>query len=179
MTARIDRQPEEAEACVVVGWSLDEDGRKLLAGTALYGRDGEPMALCRQVWIVPAADRRLSGGEGSGEKRGEEEVCGERGGQATRRDEHAPVVVVAGEQVDPDGLLSPALVPQPERFSSWRTPHSRTSSNGAVSDSVRAPRDVAADQVGLAKPGELEDAATDAEHARLPSQTTKPVDGAG
>jgi hypothetical protein len=53
MTARIDRLPEEGEPCVVVGWPLGEDGRKLFAGTALYGRVGTPLAVARQVWIAP------------------------------------------------------------------------------------------------------------------------------
>ncbi len=53
MTARIDRLPDEREPCVVVGWPLGEDGRKLFAGTALYGGDGLPLAVARQVWIVP------------------------------------------------------------------------------------------------------------------------------
>jgi hypothetical protein len=53
MTARIDRLPEEGERCVVVGWRLQEEGRKLHAATALLGGDGEPLALARQVWIAP------------------------------------------------------------------------------------------------------------------------------
>lgn len=53
MTARVDRLPEEGEPCVVAGWPLGEDGRKLFAGTALYGRDGRPLAIARQVWIAP------------------------------------------------------------------------------------------------------------------------------
>jgi hypothetical protein len=53
MTARIDRLPEEGEPCVVAGWPLGEEGRKLFAGTALYGRDGAPLAVARQVWILP------------------------------------------------------------------------------------------------------------------------------
>jgi hypothetical protein len=53
MTARIDRLPDEGEPCVVVGWPLGEDGRKLFAGTAVYGRDGAPLAVARQVWILP------------------------------------------------------------------------------------------------------------------------------
>lgn len=53
MTARIDRLPDEGEPCVVIGWPLGEDGRKLFAGTALYGTDGELLALARQVWILP------------------------------------------------------------------------------------------------------------------------------
>jgi hypothetical protein len=53
MTARVERLPEDGEPCVVVGWPLAEDGRKLHAGTALYGRDGKVLALARQVWILP------------------------------------------------------------------------------------------------------------------------------
>jgi hypothetical protein len=55
MTARVDRLPNEGERCVVAGWPLGEDGRKLFAGTALYGADGGVVAVARQVWIVPAA----------------------------------------------------------------------------------------------------------------------------
>ena len=53
MTARIERLPAEGEQCVVVGWPLGEEGRKLHAGTALYGEDGAVLALARQVWILP------------------------------------------------------------------------------------------------------------------------------
>ena len=47
MTARVDRLPEEGERCVVVGWPLGEDGRKLFAGTALFGRGGELLGASR------------------------------------------------------------------------------------------------------------------------------------
>lgn len=53
MTARVARLPDEGEQCIVVGWPLGQDGRKLHAGTALYGRDGGVLALARQVWILP------------------------------------------------------------------------------------------------------------------------------
>lgn len=53
MTARIDRLPEDGERCIVVGWPLGEDGRKLYAGTALYGASDEMLAVSRQVWILP------------------------------------------------------------------------------------------------------------------------------
>ncbi len=53
MTARIDRLPAEGERCVVVGWPLGEEGRKLRAGTALYGERGDTLAVARQVWILP------------------------------------------------------------------------------------------------------------------------------
>lgn len=55
ITARIDRLPEEGERCVVAGWPLDADGRKRHAATALYGADGEPLAVSRQLWIEPRA----------------------------------------------------------------------------------------------------------------------------
>ena len=45
--------PTEGERCVVVGWPLDEDGRKRHAATALYGEDGAVLAVSRQLWIEP------------------------------------------------------------------------------------------------------------------------------
>ena len=53
MTAEIRRLPAEGERCVVVAWPLGEEGRKLHAGTALLGADGEPLAVARQTWIEP------------------------------------------------------------------------------------------------------------------------------
>jgi hypothetical protein len=61
ITARIDRLPEEGERCVVVGWPLDEDGRKRHAATALYGEDGLPIAVSRQLWIAPRGETPVSG----------------------------------------------------------------------------------------------------------------------
>ena len=53
MAARVARLPEEGEPCVVVGWPLGEEGRKLFAGTALYGEPGDVLAVARQTWILP------------------------------------------------------------------------------------------------------------------------------
>jgi hypothetical protein len=53
ITARVERLPREREQCVVVGWPLGIDGRKLYAGTALYGEGGDVLAVGRQVWIQP------------------------------------------------------------------------------------------------------------------------------
>lgn len=58
IVARIDRLPEEGEACVVVGWPLDADGRKRHAGTALFGAGGELLAVSRQLWIEPRGPSR-------------------------------------------------------------------------------------------------------------------------
>ena len=57
ITARVDRLPAEGERCVVAGWPLDEDGRKRHAATALYGEDGLPIAVSRQLWIAPRGDQ--------------------------------------------------------------------------------------------------------------------------
>jgi hypothetical protein len=53
IAARVDRVPAEGESCVVLAWPLEEDGRKLFAGTALTTADGELLAIARQTWIVP------------------------------------------------------------------------------------------------------------------------------
>ena len=50
---RIDELPGFAERCVVVSWPLGEDGRKLYAGTALYGDGGRRLAVARATWIEP------------------------------------------------------------------------------------------------------------------------------
>ena len=56
MTARTHRLPETGEPCVVASWPLGEEGRKLYAGTALFGENGDLLAISRQVWIEPRAD---------------------------------------------------------------------------------------------------------------------------
>lgn len=53
MAARVERLPAEGERCVVVGWPRGADGRKLHAGTALYGEAGELLAVAAQTWIAP------------------------------------------------------------------------------------------------------------------------------
>jgi len=52
-SAIVDEFPEVGEPCVVVAWPLGEEGRKLYAGTALYGEGGRPLARARATWIVP------------------------------------------------------------------------------------------------------------------------------
>jgi hypothetical protein len=54
MTAQVSRSVSVGEHCVVVGWSLGRQGRKLHAGTALYGEDGRLIGRARQVWITVA-----------------------------------------------------------------------------------------------------------------------------
>lgn len=57
LAARPVQAVESAEECVVVGWSEGVEGRKHLAGTALFGIDGALRATGRAIWI------RLTQGE--------------------------------------------------------------------------------------------------------------------
>jgi hypothetical protein len=54
MAAAIQRVPQAGEPHVVVGWRIGEDGRKRLAGSALFAADGELLAAARSTWIVPS-----------------------------------------------------------------------------------------------------------------------------
>ena len=42
---------QAGDRCVVLGWSLGAEGRKRLAGTAIYAPGGRLVALARAVWI--------------------------------------------------------------------------------------------------------------------------------
>jgi hypothetical protein len=53
LTARVEHLPHPGERCVVMGWPLGEEGRKLYAGTAVFGEDGRVLGSARAVWIVP------------------------------------------------------------------------------------------------------------------------------
>lgn len=51
--AHVASTPEPRESCVVVAWPLPgSEGRKQLAGTALFGEDGRPLGLARATWIL-------------------------------------------------------------------------------------------------------------------------------
>jgi hypothetical protein len=51
MTAEVLDLPRVGEPCVVLGWSVGRDGRKLHAGTALFGSDKRLLGRARQTWI--------------------------------------------------------------------------------------------------------------------------------
>jgi hypothetical protein len=53
LAARVEHLPQAGERCVVMAWPLGEDGRKLYAGTALYGEDGRVLGAARATWIAP------------------------------------------------------------------------------------------------------------------------------
>lgn len=51
MTGEVLRAPKVGEELIVLAWPIEQDGRKLVSGVALYGADGELMARGHQVWI--------------------------------------------------------------------------------------------------------------------------------
>jgi hypothetical protein len=53
LAVHLESLPAVGERCTVVGWRLDEDGRKLYAGTALFRETGDTLAWARATWIVP------------------------------------------------------------------------------------------------------------------------------
>ena len=52
MTARLAAPPRAGQACLVTGWPGRRDGRKLTAGSALLGPDGEVLALAGTLWLT-------------------------------------------------------------------------------------------------------------------------------
>jgi hypothetical protein len=53
LAARVEHLPHPGERCVVLAWPLGAEGRKLYAGTAVYGDDGRVLGAARATWIAP------------------------------------------------------------------------------------------------------------------------------
>lgn len=52
MAARVRGRVEVGERCVVMGWSLGREGRKLRAATALFGEDRRVVGVSVQTWLT-------------------------------------------------------------------------------------------------------------------------------
>jgi hypothetical protein len=57
LTGWVLDRPKAGDECVVIGWPLEREARKLHAGTAVY-RDGELLGLGRAVWFSVPDDVR-------------------------------------------------------------------------------------------------------------------------
>lgn len=51
LTADILERPLLGQQCIAVGWEISSQGRKRLAGTALFSGSGDILAKARAVWI--------------------------------------------------------------------------------------------------------------------------------
>jgi hypothetical protein len=52
MTAEVVATPRPDEQCVVIGWPIAREGRKLHAGTAVFGQEQRLLGRARQTWIL-------------------------------------------------------------------------------------------------------------------------------
>lgn len=56
LTASVESELACGEPCIVIGWPMGTEGRKRLAGSALYTSSGRLVAKARAVWLeVPAS----------------------------------------------------------------------------------------------------------------------------
>ncbi len=53
LTAKVEHLPHAGERCVVMAWPLGDEGRKLYAGTAIFGEDARVLGSARATWIAP------------------------------------------------------------------------------------------------------------------------------
>ncbi|HVL81823.1 MAG TPA: hypothetical protein VM840_09555 [Actinomycetota bacterium] len=60
MTADVVRLPRQAERLVVGGWRVGAEGRKLVAGSAIWTADGEVLARNLATWIRLTDEQRVS-----------------------------------------------------------------------------------------------------------------------
>jgi hypothetical protein len=52
LTARIEAAPRIGERCVVIGWELGLEGRKVFGGSAVFGADGRRLGAAKGTWIL-------------------------------------------------------------------------------------------------------------------------------
>lgn len=55
LAVQIESLPQVGARCLLMGWPLGEDGRKLFAATALFHETGDVLAWARATWILPQA----------------------------------------------------------------------------------------------------------------------------
>ena len=56
--SKLAARPRVGDRCRVIAWPERRDGRKLTAGSALIGPDGEVLAVAGAVWLtVPRPER--------------------------------------------------------------------------------------------------------------------------
>lgn len=51
LSAHIEQRPRPGQPCVVMGWPLKQEGRRIFSASALFDPDGQPLAWSSAVWI--------------------------------------------------------------------------------------------------------------------------------
>ena len=49
--AEVYDTPTAGERCVAIGWRIGHEGRKMFAGSAVFGADARLLGLARATWI--------------------------------------------------------------------------------------------------------------------------------
>ena len=60
MSVALHRRPRPGEHLVVAGWPISAEGRKLLAGAAVWSADGEVLAVNAATWIRLSDDQQAA-----------------------------------------------------------------------------------------------------------------------
>jgi hypothetical protein len=61
MSAQINNRPHPGDRCVLTAWPTGRDGRKLFANSAMFGSEGELLAIAQATWLL--VDRRVQLGQ--------------------------------------------------------------------------------------------------------------------
>lgn len=51
LTAKIERKVKPGDKCVAMGWAIDAEGRKRIAGSAIFTETGELVGKARATWV--------------------------------------------------------------------------------------------------------------------------------
>jgi hypothetical protein len=51
LVAQIEERMKPGEKCIVIGWKISSEGRKMYAGSAVYSENGHLYAKAKATWI--------------------------------------------------------------------------------------------------------------------------------
>jgi hypothetical protein len=54
LTAQVVRRPKAGDPCIVIGFPVEKEGRKIHTGSAVFSDDGELLGHARAVWLEVA-----------------------------------------------------------------------------------------------------------------------------
>lgn len=66
MAARIERLPQVGEDLVTAGWRVDQDGRRLRSGSAIWDGAGEVVAAASSTWFTLSEEQAAAFGAANG-----------------------------------------------------------------------------------------------------------------
>jgi hypothetical protein len=58
MTAEVHRRPAAGERLLAGGWPVEQQGRRLLSGSAVWSDAGEVLAACAATWVLLSEEQQ-------------------------------------------------------------------------------------------------------------------------